>query len=139
MQTQNGEKNTWKEKSAADFPIQKETGGSVQNTTIPTVIESFADKSPVEPLDHSQSLPESLKKDALDSLNTLNDLNKELMTSMKRVLKNDVGTMALYDTDRVRVASECGKQIVNVMRAKLDFYKFGKDLMRDIKDETITL
>lgn len=139
MQTQSGEKINLKEKNWEDLEIQKKIEGSVPSITQKIESEFCEDKSLINRLDHSESLHSNLKTDILDSMNTLNDLNKELMTSMKRVLKNDVGTMALYDTDRVRVASECGKQIVNVMRAKLDFYKFGKDLMRDIKDETIPL
>jgi len=129
MQTQSGEQNIWPQKSSQEKTIER-MNSKDQETTMKTIeTESYQDSTPTVSSDHLQNLPESLKRDALESLNMLTDVNKELLTSMRRLVRNDADTIKLMNPDIGRAVADCGKQLINSMRMKLDIYRFAKDVI----------
>jgi len=115
-----------------EFESVEEFGQEKTENTSPSYSEK-KEEGTIQ-LQDSQSLSENLKLDVLSSLNILTDLSKQLLTSMKRVTENDSNTVRLFDPERVRAQAECGRQVVSAMRAKLDIFKFGKDVVQMERD-----
>lgn len=71
----------------------------------------------------------SLNEETSASLSSLTSVQNELLGLMKSLNpKADDRGLDLLDQDRVRVAAECGKQIISAMRMKLDMLKFVKEI-----------
>lgn len=129
QQTKNLDLDNYEIKNLEEAKTLLSTEKNVENTTNQIEKTSSIDNQLTRNYDHLDSLPQSLKKDALESLNMLSDVNKELLTSMKRLVRNDADTVRLMNPDIGRAVSDCGKQLINSMRMKLDIYKFAKEIM----------
>lgn len=129
MQTQNGEQNTFPKKESPEKLIERMNLRDQENTTKEIETKSYQDNTPTVSSDQLTNLPEALKRDALESLNMLSDVNKELLSSMKRLVKNEADTVRLMNPEIGRAVADCGKQLVNSMRMKLDIYRFAKDVI----------
>lgn len=74
-----------------------------------------------------------LSKETWDSVSSLDSVKNEMLWLMKSLnrppehLGQNPNQFLVLDQDRVRVAAECGKQIIAAMRMKLDLLKFAKD------------
>ena len=76
----------------------------------------------------------NLNEETSTSMSSLDSVKNELLWLMKSLnevpehLKDNPNQFHILDQDRVRVASECGKQIISAMRMKLDMLKFAKEV-----------
>lgn len=113
--------------------IRKDKMLTAENTTQETrsiFIRSSTEVVPEETQSQDSSANSiDLSREISHSVNSLNELGKELFSSMKG-LRSDLPDKAvrLYDPERVTTAVQCSHQIVSVVKAKLELLKFAKEI-----------
>lgn len=127
------ENNANNETQKPQMPISENIMLETKNNAEKLSTKERPDETPQE---GSLLLSDNLNAESFHSMKLLDSTANELFSLMKGLNKNlptnDDGPVMLHDVDRVRVAAECGKQIISTMRMKLDVLKFAKEL-RDIK------
>lgn len=130
QQTQSTEKT---EKITTPNVIEEK---SLTSTTKETVSVSKTEQKQIENSNISMSLSDGLKKDILDSMNTLDKLSKNLLGSLESLTSPNEGTVKYVGPDKMSQANECSKQLVSCIRAKIELGRLGKDFIQMEKNGT---
>jgi len=103
-------------------------------------IKTISEKSSIKPekeeiqqLDLVKQSP-NLNKEVLASMNLLSCMGRDLYNLMKGLnpqVNEGEERVKLLDIERVKAATDCGKQITSSMRMQLDILKFAKELSKE--------